>query len=96
MVKYLTKKLNYHVNNRDKLGETALMNACAKGHLDVVKYLIERGAADVTIRSDVRGFSRIFCSNIILVHPEWWDFAHACGRCWSCSHCALFSWHCPC
>lgn len=35
---------NSNVNDRDIWGRTALINASSKGHLEVVKYLIEKGA----------------------------------------------------
>jgi glutaminase len=45
--------LGWNVNGQDYDGRTALGIAASEGHLDVVKYLISKGA-DVNIR-DARG-----------------------------------------
>ena len=47
-VKYLVEVAGADVNSRDHEGNTALHSAAARGDLEMVKYLVEKGA-DVTL-----------------------------------------------
>jgi ankyrin repeat protein len=47
-VKYLVEELHADVNARDNEGNTALHNAAARGDVDMIKYLVSKGA-DVTV-----------------------------------------------
>ena len=40
-----------HVNDKDTLGGTALIEACTKGRLHVVQWLVEDARADVNVRT---------------------------------------------
>ncbi|KAI3893439.1 hypothetical protein MKX03_020283, partial [Papaver bracteatum] len=42
--KYLLEKLKLDVDSRDGEGSTPLYHACAEGHFDMVRYLLEKGA----------------------------------------------------
>ncbi len=44
MVKYLVEEKNADVNAKDNYGNTPLHWAAGRGHLPVVRYLIEKGA----------------------------------------------------
>jgi ankyrin repeat protein len=47
-VKYLVEELHADVNARDNEGNTALHNAAARGDVEMIKYLVSKGA-DVTV-----------------------------------------------
>lgn len=40
-----------HVNSQDSFGNTALICACWKGHVDLVKWLVHEATADVNIQN---------------------------------------------
>jgi ankyrin repeat protein len=46
-VKYLVEELGADVNAKDHEGNTALHNAAARGDVEMIKYLVSKGA-DVT------------------------------------------------
>lgn len=49
-VKLLILKGAVDVNTKDKLGSTALINASSEGHLEIVKFLVSKGA-DLNIKN---------------------------------------------
>jgi ankyrin repeat protein len=43
-VKYLVEELHADVNAKDHEGNTALHNAAARGDVEMIKYLVSKGA----------------------------------------------------
>jgi len=44
LVKCLVELVGINIHEENYKGETALFNACQKGHCAIVKYLVEHGA----------------------------------------------------
>ena len=57
IVKYLVEDLHAIAQDSDSQGFTALHGACENGHLDVVKYLVEKCNCNVLAQSKVRHVS---------------------------------------
>jgi len=62
VLRFLIDEQGADVNDVDEYGESPLMDACIRGHSEVVEFLIRRGA-DVNI-CDIRGLTALMCACI--------------------------------
>ena len=62
VLRFLIDEQGADVNDVDEYGESPLMDACIRGHSEVVEFLIRCGA-DVNI-CDIRGLTALMCACI--------------------------------